>query len=122
MVTDPNAYNEKADADYVSGVSEKLCHRLPSFEHAGFVRGWAGMITVTPDWHPILGAIPDLQGGYCAVGFSGHGFKLSPAVGLLMAEFITRGKASTIDITPFRLTRFAEGDLFQGKYGTGSKA
>ncbi len=122
VVTDPNAYNEKADADYVSGVSEKLCHRLPSFEDAGFVRGWAGMITVTPDWHPILGAIPDLQGGYCAVGFSGHGFKLSPAVGLLMAEFITQGKASTIDITPFRLARFAEGDLFQGKYGTGSKA
>ena len=39
VVTEPNAYNEKADADYVSGVSEKLCHRLPSFEDAGFRQG-----------------------------------------------------------------------------------
>jgi sarcosine oxidase subunit beta len=121
-VSDPSVYNEKADPDYVSTTSAKLCHRLASFEQAGFVRGWAGMITVTPDWHPILGAIPDLEGGYCAVGFSGHGFKLSPAVGLLMAELITQGQASTLDLTPFRPTRFAQGDLLQGKYGSGSKA
>ncbi|RMF86059.1 MAG: FAD-binding oxidoreductase, partial [Nitrospinota bacterium] len=95
---------------------------LPSFENAGFVRGWAGPITVTPDWHPILGPLPGLEGFYCAVGFSGHGFKLSPAIGLAMAELITQGKATTVDLTPFRFTRFAEGDLFQGKYGPGSKA
>jgi sarcosine oxidase subunit beta len=121
-VTDPNVYNEKSDPDYVRWVSEKLCRRLPAFEQAGFVRGWAGLITVTPDWHPILGPLPGLEGGYCAVGFSGHGFKLSPAVGLLMAELITQGQASTTDITPLRLTRFAEGALLQGKYGAGSKA
>jgi sarcosine oxidase subunit beta len=122
LVSNPDSYNEKADPDYISGTSAKLCHRLPLFEQAGFVRGWAGMVTVTPDWHPILGPIADLDGAYCAVGFSGHGFKLSPAVGLLMAELITQGKASTIDISSFRLSRFETGDLFTGKYGAGSKA
>ncbi|RMF88645.1 MAG: FAD-binding oxidoreductase, partial [Nitrospinota bacterium] len=109
-IDDPNSYNEKADPEYVQGISEKLCRRLPSFENAGFVRGWAGPITVTPDWHPILGPLPGLEGFYCAVGFSGHGFKLSPAIGLAMAELITQGKATTVDLTPFRFTRFAEGD------------
>jgi sarcosine oxidase subunit beta len=122
VVSDPNQYNEKSDPEYVSLVSEKLCHRLPAFEQAGFVRGWAGLTTNTPDWHPILDTIADLDGCYCAVGFSGHGFKLSPAVGLLMAELITQGRATSIDITPFRLARFAEGDLMQGKYGAGSRA
>lgn len=122
LVSNPDTYNEKADPDYVSGTSAKLCHRLPLFEQAGFVRGWAGMVTATPDWHPILGPIPELDGAYCAVGFSGHGFKLSPAVGLLMAETITQGHATTIDISRFGLSRFETGELFTGKYGAGSKA
>jgi glycine/D-amino acid oxidase-like deaminating enzyme len=45
---------------------------------------------------------------YC-VGFSGHGFKLSPIAGLLMAELVADGHARTLDITPYRLERFAEG-------------
>jgi glycine/D-amino acid oxidase-like deaminating enzyme len=38
---------------------------------------------------------------------SGHGFKLSPAVGQMMADLITRGRSDLADLTAFRLDRFA---------------
>ena len=81
-----------------------------------FLGGWAGLFTVTPDWHPIMDRVADVDGLYCAVGFSGHGFKLSPMVGVCMAEFIAAGEATTFDITPFRMTRFQEGDLLRSRY------
>jgi glycine/D-amino acid oxidase-like deaminating enzyme len=50
------------------------------------------------------------------VGFSGHGFKLSPMVGVTMAELITQGEATSVDITPLRFDRFARGDLLSSRY------
>ena len=52
-----------------------------------------------------------IEGLYVCTGFSGHGFKLSPAVGIVMAELILDGVARTVDITPLRMSRFAEGAL-----------
>ncbi len=53
--------------------------------------------------------VREVEGFYCAVGHSGHGFKIAPAVGICMAELITEGRAKTVDIFPFRLSRFFEG-------------
>ena len=52
----------------------------------------------------------------CA-GFSGHGFKIAPAIGELMAEEIVDGKAQTIDLSRFNLGRFEKGELFTAAYG-----
>ena len=57
-----------------------------------------------------------IDGLYCAVGFSGHGFKESPMIGLTMAELITQGKASTIDISMLNMRRFNEGKLMRSRY------
>ena len=65
------------------------------------------MYEVTPDAHPILGDTP-LKGFYVCAGFSGHGFMHGPISGLLMAEEILDGRASSIDIDPLRLSRFSE--------------
>jgi glycine/D-amino acid oxidase-like deaminating enzyme len=46
---------------------------------------------------------------YLAAGFSGMGFKISPAIGLVMSELLVDGRASAVDITPFRVSRFTEG-------------
>jgi sarcosine oxidase subunit beta len=64
---------------------------------------------MTPDAHPILGRVTD--GVYAACGFSGHGFMQSPAVGRAVAEEIVRGE-SELDLSPFRLDRFAEDAVF----------
>ena len=63
---------------------------------------------MTPDSRPILGEIPGTQGLYVCAGFSGMGFKISPAIGLVMSELLLDGSGKTVDIDPFRPNRFAE--------------
>ena len=71
---------------------------------------------ITPDWHPIRDKGPGIDGLFCAVGFSGHGFKLSPAISQAMAELILQGQATSVDLVPLRYSRFAEGDLLKSSY------
>jgi sarcosine oxidase subunit beta len=116
---DPDHYNEAADGDWLPTVRQRLSRRYPAM-HRGYGRGGYGALYgVTPDWHPVLDRLPGLEGAFCAVGFSGHGFKLSPVVGQLLAELVVDGKANTLDITPLRLARFAENDLVQTPYAYG---
>ncbi len=51
---------------------------------------------------------------YLAAGFSGTGFKKAPAVGLGLSELILNGRATSVDLAPFRFGRFAEGALLHG--------
>lgn len=113
---DLESYNQGVDLDQVPGVMERLVRRMPAMADSFFRGGWSGLFTITPDWHPILDRVPGIEGLYCAVGFSGHGFKLSPAIGQVMAELITQGQGSSFDITPLRFQRFAEGDLVNSRY------
>jgi sarcosine oxidase subunit beta len=116
---DPDEYNEAADGDWLPQVRQRLSRRYPAM-HRGYGRGGYGALyAITPDWHPILDRCPGLEGIYCAVGFSGHGFKMSPIVGQLMAELIVDGQATTLDITPLRLTRFEANDLVKTPYAYG---
>ena len=68
---------------------------------------------MTPDHHPILGAVPDRPGYFIAAGFSGHGFMHAPATGLVMAELLLDGRATTIDIDVLRFSRFRDNNLIQ---------
>jgi sarcosine oxidase subunit beta len=51
-----------------------------------------------------------VEGLFLIAGFSGHGFMHGPIAGQLMAELIADGRASTIDISPLSLDRFARGE------------
>jgi sarcosine oxidase subunit beta len=116
---DPDAYDESADGDWLPQVRQRLGRRYPAM-HRGYGRGGYGALYgITPDWHPILDRLPGVEGAYCAVGFSGHGFKMSPVVGQLMAELVVDGRAGTLDVTPLRLGRFEENDLVKGGYAYG---
>jgi sarcosine oxidase subunit beta len=116
---DPDSYNEAADGAWLPQMRQRLSRRYPAM-HRGYGRGGYGALYgITPDWHPILDRLPGLQGAYCAVGFSGHGFKMSPIVGQLMAELIVDGQAAALDITPLRLARFDENDPVKTPYGYG---
>jgi glycine/D-amino acid oxidase-like deaminating enzyme len=120
-VGDPDCWDETVDTDYVLATAELLQKRMPAFAQAVVVKTWAGLYDVTPDWNPVLGPVPGLQGVHLAYGFSGHGFKLSPAVGDLMARSIL-GLESDIDIALYSLARFARGERLVGKFGAGSIA
>ena len=59
----------------------------------------------------MIDRVEEIDGLYVCTGFSGHGFKLSPMVGILMAELVLEGRATSIDISPLRMSRFREGKL-----------
>jgi sarcosine oxidase subunit beta len=71
-------------------------------------RGYTGVYDCSPDLQPLLGPVPAVPGLHVAVGFSGHGFKLSPAVGEMVAERIIDGRSSLVDVELFSPARFAE--------------
>jgi len=101
------------NVDYEARVeaAENAMYRVPELEKARIARGWAGLYEISPDNHAILGCVPGLEGFILANGFSGHGFQHSPAVGKVIAELITEGKAKTIDISPLSIERFEKGEL-----------
>ena len=88
---------------------EALVSRAPVFADASVMRGWAGFYEITPDDNPLLGFVAEPIGLAVAAGFSGHGFMQGPAIGTCLAELLLDGAATTVDITPFRPSRFAEG-------------
>jgi len=90
------------------------------FADATMRGGWAGMIMMSPDGRPIIDQIPAVAGLYCMLGDSGTSFKTSPAIGKCLAEWIVDGKPKTVDLTPFRSTRFAEGKPCWTRTTTGS--
>ena len=114
---DPDQFSREADPKFLEEVTGLLTHRLPAMEGGTQVASWAGLYTITPDWNMILDRAPDVEGLYLAVGGSGHSFKLSPAMGLCLAELIVDGKATTVDITPLRSTRFDEKAPMRSTYG-----
>ena len=87
----------------------RFWRRFPSQEEATLRRGYTGVYDCSPDLQPLLGPVPQVPGLHVAVGFSGHGFKLSPVVGELVAERIIDGRATLVDLDLFSPHRFAEG-------------
>ena len=114
--SDPEVYPQGVDITEAASARAKLARRVPGMVDAYYRGGWSGLFTTTPDWHPVLDAVPGVGGLYCAIGFSGHGFKLSPAIGKSVAELVLEGRARDVDLSPLRFTRFAEDDLLESSY------
>lgn len=96
--------------DSLAAKAGLLAQRIPAMKDAGLVRTIRGIYTMAPDRRALLGGISAVAGLYCCTGFSGTGFKLSPAVGLAMAELIVDGRSQTVDISAFYPERFAHGE------------
>ena len=121
-VRDPAAPAPAEDeALHRARLDRALAERLPDFTDAKVVRTVSGAYDITPDFHPILGWAPGLDGLYLAAGFSGHGLKLSPAVGECVAAAVLEAEAP-FDIRPLRPSRFAEGDPMYLAYGPSARA
>jgi len=80
--------------------------RFTYLENSVARSAWYGYYDVSPDWMPILGEDPRVEGLIHAVGLSGHGFKLSPALGRVIADVVRSGRSSLINVNVYRLDRF----------------
>ena len=113
---EPDGYNQEVEAGFIAETDRRFRERWPVFADALALNSYTGLYDVTPDWHPILGRVDAVEGFYLCAGFSGHGFKIGPAIGELMAAEIHSG-SPTIDISRFNLSRFEKGALFKAAYG-----
>lgn len=116
---DPDALSDGVDPEQAALARERVAQRIPAFATSEAVMGHQGVYDTSQDGKAVLDRAPGVDGLYIAGGFSGTGFKKSPAVGLLMAELVTEGAARTVDIRPFRLSRFAEGAEIHGPHEYG---
>ncbi len=116
---DPDEGQTDVSLDFVAALGEQVASRLPVFAEAGLASSWTGLYDVTPDWNPVLGALPGVAGLTVAFGFSGHGFKLSPAVGRLLAGHALGAPEDAL-LHAYRFERFAEGKPMLGLYGAGA--
>jgi sarcosine oxidase subunit beta len=105
---DPDSYRQRAEEDDLGRAIPKFQHRFPGLDAATLSSSYAGCYDVTPDYNPVISACP-VEGLWLCAGFSGHGYKISPAVGELVADLICRGESRhrDIDHRDFRWERFA---------------
>ena len=121
IIPDPDNYNTGVEDEYIVELGTLLAERHPVMSNALSKGGYSGMYGVTPDWHPIIDELPAGSSFFVAAGFSGHGFKLSPAVSVMIADMVTRKSEPTdkLDRALFRFARFAENARVHGTYGDG---
>jgi glycine/D-amino acid oxidase-like deaminating enzyme len=96
IIEDPDDFKRVPDAEYTQMKLAAFHHRIPSLEPRGQVTGIAGLYTINrEDVHPIVGPT-GIDGFWVANGFSGHGFKLAPAIGSMIAQAVS-GEQTGID-------------------------
>jgi sarcosine oxidase subunit beta len=110
---DPDQFREQNDPEFIDEARRRLAARIPAMADCVYAQGHAGIYDVSPDARPVIGQISELPGLFVAAGFSGTGFKISPAVGAAMAEMIIDGKSKTVDLSPFSFERIRTGNLIK---------
>lgn len=112
---DPDGIGLGASQEGMLRLVERAARRIPALAEAGLFRGVAGCYDMSPDARPLIGPVPGVEGLHLVAGFSGMGFKISPAVGVVMAELLT-GAPTSVDISSFRPSRFLEGHPIKAPY------
>jgi sarcosine oxidase, subunit beta len=104
-------FDDSVDPEWVSDVTATAHRRVPVLRRAAIDAKacWAGLYEMSPDKHAILGRAPGCDNLFLVNGSSGHGVMHAPALGQLLAEIMSDGAATSLDVTPLRPTRFAEG-------------
>jgi sarcosine oxidase subunit beta len=113
---DPDNFPQRASDDGLEQIIERACGRVPKLENAEVMCGVTGVYDMTPDSRPLLGAVSGVAGLYVCAGFSGMGFKISPAIGLVMSELLLDGHGKTVDISTFCPGRFSAGKPIKAEF------
>jgi glycine/D-amino acid oxidase-like deaminating enzyme len=115
-IVDPDSFKEYMDDDFLLDAGERLVNRYPAMERSESTGGYASLYAITPDWHPIVDEVPTGSGFYICSGFSGHGFKLAPAISLMVSDLVTGKSDPQFDPSLFSYSRFEEDKLVRGRY------
>ena len=113
---DPYNYKATADDDFIADVRVRAERRFGALAGMRLVDAYGALYDVTPDWNPFIGPRTGISGYADACGGSGHGFKIAPAIGRELANWIVDGTAAE-DFRQLSHDRLAAGKLFTGAYG-----
>jgi len=113
---DPDNFPQRASDDGLEEIIERASRRIPKLENSEVMRGVTGVYDMTPDSRPLLGEVSGVTGLHICAGFSGMGFKISPAIGLMMSELLLDGCGKTVDISSFCPGRFAAGKPIKAEF------
>jgi glycine/D-amino acid oxidase-like deaminating enzyme len=102
---DPDTYDDSPDQDTALTVYDLLADNVPELVDAEIKGQYCGLYSTTPDHDFILDQAGP-AGCYFAAGFSGHGFKMAPAVGKIMRDLIVEGDPSLTEMDMFSIDRF----------------
>jgi len=104
-----NGYGQRGSVQVLERQLAAALELFPLFARAHVIRTWAGVVDVTPDASPIIGATP-FDGLFLNCGWGTGGFKATPAVGRVFAHALATGRAHPL-AEPYGLERFRTGAL-----------
>ncbi len=113
---DPYNYKLSADPEFVADVQSRIERRFPALTGMRLVDSYAALYDVTPDWYPLVGPRAGIAGYADFCGGSGHGFKIGPALGRELAEWLVTGRVAD-DFAQLSHDRIAAGRLFVQSFG-----
>ena len=108
--TEIDGYNTAVDWPWMEELLALAADRFPWLVDLPLDRKacWAGTYENTPDHDGIVGADPREPQWINACGFSGHGVIQAPEIGRLVAEQVTTGAITSIDLSELSLARFQQ--------------
>ena len=103
------SYSQRGGLQVTNHTLEAICELFPQFSRLRMLRAWAGIVDVTPDRSPIIGAT-SISGLFVNCGWGTGGFKATPGSGHVFAWTVAKGDPHPIN-APFNLDRFRTGYL-----------
>lgn len=88
-----------------SSICRGIIGYFPNLSELKIIRTWAGYIDDSADHIPVISHVEEVPGLILACAFSGHGFGISPTVGMLLSE-MAMDQETTLNIEAFRYDRF----------------
>ena len=104
-------FDVSVDSEWLAKVTTMARSRVPVLHDVAIDVACcrAGLYEMSPDRHALLGPAPGCDNLFLINGSSGHGVMHAPALGQLLAELMSDGGASSLDVTALRPSRFLEG-------------
>ena len=103
------SYSQTGGLHIATHTLDAICELFPTVRRLRMLRSWGGIVDVTPDRSPIVGATP-VPGLFVNCGWGTGGFKATPGSGHVFAHQVARGEPHPIN-APFTLDRFRTGRL-----------
>lgn len=88
---DPDRLDRDVRPETLQDISDFVAEYMPGL-HCSPHRVSAHMDGYTPDGNPMVGALPGAGNVWLLGGFSGHGFKMAPAIGRAAADLVHNGR------------------------------